>query len=39
MTDPYDDYDSAERKAIQNGDCPDCGEKIKDPKCCCYSGG
>jgi hypothetical protein len=23
--------------AIKNGDCPDCGEKINNPKCCCYS--
>lgn len=37
-SDPYDSYDNAEKRAIENGDCPDCGEKINDPNCCCYGG-
>ena len=37
-TDPYDDYDNAEKWAIANGDCPDCGEKINSKDCCCYTG-
>ncbi len=35
--DPYEQYDMAESTALRNGDCQDCGEKINDPKCCCYS--
>jgi len=31
------DIDAAERQAIRNGDCPDCGEKIASSNCCSYS--
>ena len=35
--DPAEWFDECYESAIKNGDCPDCGERIDSPKCCCYS--
>jgi hypothetical protein len=38
MSDNYEyDIDAAIDASVERGICPDCGEKINDPKCCSSS--